>query len=101
MWQVLKPERRVVFLDTDLIAAEESQMGGGISNAGEAAVLKQILTAFAASGVDLSGVGVVSPYRSQVKSPPGQGAWDADSSGSSNWPCLQLSSLFSIAACKP
>lgn len=56
----------MVFLDTDPAGAEESQLGGAVSNAAEAAVIKQIIAALGASGVELAEVGVVSPYRSQV-----------------------------------
>ena len=64
--QVLQPQHRAVFLDTDALPAPELQAGDAISNPQEAAIVKQIVLALHAGHVPLQDIGVISPYRSQV-----------------------------------
>ena len=66
---MLCPERRVVFLDTDAHDAAETKVGDAFSNAAEADVLGQIVSALAACGVPLADICLVAPYRPQVRQP--------------------------------
>lgn len=64
--QVLQPQQRVIFLDTDAMPAPELQAGDALSNLQEADVIKQIVTALQAGSVALHDIGIISPYRAQV-----------------------------------
>lgn len=64
--QVLQPNQRAVFLDTDAMPCPEVQAGDTFSNSGEAAVVRQIVTALQLGGVALQTIGIISPYRAQV-----------------------------------
>ena len=66
MVQVLQPQHRAVFLDTDALPAPELQAGDALSNPHEAAIVKQIVLALHAGNVPVQDIGVISPYRSQV-----------------------------------
>lgn len=66
MWQVLAPERRVVWLDTDGVPGPEARAAEATTNATEAALAERIVAALADSGVPLNSIGIISPYRSQV-----------------------------------
>ena len=66
---MLSPERRVIFLDADARDAAETKVGDAFSNAAEAEVLGQIVTALAACGVPLADICLVAPYRPQVRQP--------------------------------
>lgn len=87
--QVLRPERRVIFLDTDAAEAEECQLGDALSNAAEAAYLRQIVKAFTACCVPLSDVGLVSPYRSQARRPPRVSSQGRQKTKSLGWAMLR------------
>jgi DNA replication ATP-dependent helicase Dna2 len=79
----LQPHRRVVFLDTDAINSGASLESNGNGNSGsnssgkslsgtlvnttESAVVVALVAALAVCGCDLSDVGVICPYRSQVR----------------------------------
>ena len=66
--QVLQPEQRVVFLDTDSLgpAGRELQQGDAISNPTEAGLAGQVVDAMIAAGLSEQQIGVLSPYRAQV-----------------------------------
>ncbi len=66
--QVLQPEQRVVFLDTDSlgVAGRELQQGDAISNPTEAGLAGQVVDAMVAAGLSEQQIGVLSPYRAQV-----------------------------------
>eukprot|EP00891_Asterochloris_glomerata_P005485 jgi/Astpho2/5485/e_gw1.00078.27.1_t len=66
--QVLQPEQRVVFLDTDSlgVAGRELQQGDTISNPTEAGLAGQVVDAMVAAGLSEQQIGVLSPYRAQV-----------------------------------
>ena len=66
VWQVLAPERRVLWLDTDGVPGLETRAAEATTNATEAALAERIVAALADSGVPLTSVGIISPYRSQV-----------------------------------
>ena len=67
--QVLRPEQRVVFLDTDGlgVAGRELQQGDAISNPTEAKLAGQLVDAMVAAGLSEQQIGVLSPYRAQVR----------------------------------
>ncbi|XP_045595912.2 DNA replication ATP-dependent helicase/nuclease DNA2 [Procambarus clarkii] len=69
-WQekVLEPslEHSVMFLDT-CGAASESQNGSNVVNNKEAAVVVALIQALTNAGLTTEGVGVITPYRAQVK----------------------------------
>lgn len=79
---VIDPERSVVFVDTDKMikripsqpyknkegfVALEEKFGGSIVNRTEAKLVHYILEAMELCGHDLSEIGVISPFRAQVK----------------------------------
>ncbi|BDA50404.1 DNA replication ATP-dependent helicase/nuclease DNA2 [Coccomyxa sp. Obi] len=64
--QVLAPERQVLWLDTDGVPGPETRAAEATTNATEAALADRIVQALADSGVPLSSIGIISPYRSQV-----------------------------------
>jgi len=65
--QLMDPNRRVVFLDTDALPATESSGPGGIINSVEASLVSKIIHAYVTAHVDPSSFGVISPYRAQLK----------------------------------
>ncbi|CAM6059613.1 unnamed protein product [Sphagnum tenellum] len=64
--QVLDPCRKVLFLDTDAMAAEETRMRKAIHNVAEASIVIKIVRALVAGGLGISDIGVISPYNAQV-----------------------------------
>ena len=64
--QVLAPQQRVLFLDTDSMPAPEVRAGDTLSNPWEAVILTHIVRALDLGKVPLHDVGIVSPYRAQV-----------------------------------
>jgi len=61
------PRRRVVFVDTDEVPAKESRLGDLVQNEIEASLVQQLVRAMVKGGVEESQVGVISPYRQQIK----------------------------------
>jgi len=70
---VVNPKRSVVFVDTDKIKekqqtmALEGKLGGSTVNGTEAELVRHVLKAMEACGHDLSEIGVISPFRAQIK----------------------------------
>ncbi|CAK9275822.1 unnamed protein product [Sphagnum jensenii] len=64
--QVLDPCRKVLFLDTDAMGAEETRMRKAIHNVAEASIVIKIVRALVAGGLGISDIGVISPYNAQV-----------------------------------
>ncbi|KAL3693543.1 hypothetical protein R1sor_007194 [Riccia sorocarpa] len=64
--QVIQPEHRVLFLDTDKLLTEESRVRNKIFNSGEAKLLLRVVQVIHDGGVTLEGIGVISPYNAQV-----------------------------------
>ncbi len=64
--QVLGPQRRVLFLDTDGADGREDDMDGGTCNSIEADLLMQIVGGMGKAAVPLEDICLVSPYRAQV-----------------------------------
>lgn len=71
--RLLRTETTVAFLDTDGVAgARDSRATSGraaasMSNAGEASLVRAIVAALVACGLDAREIGVVTPYRAQVR----------------------------------
>jgi DNA replication ATP-dependent helicase Dna2 len=64
---VLRPECRVVFLDTDSVAGcREVVLQDGMVNRGEARLVYSVVSALAAAGLSPGEIGVASPYKAQV-----------------------------------
>ncbi|KAK9824153.1 hypothetical protein WJX72_008129 [[Myrmecia] bisecta] len=64
--QVVSPDRRVIFLDTDSLDAAEQLIGSAVCNTAEAELIVQVIGALTSHGVGVSAIGAISPYRSQV-----------------------------------
>ena len=64
----MDPERSVVFIDTDASEMfQEKKSSNGVVNQGEARLVKDILDGFLHSGLTAKDIGVISPYRQQLK----------------------------------
>ncbi|XP_034080188.1 DNA replication ATP-dependent helicase/nuclease DNA2 isoform X1 [Gymnodraco acuticeps] len=64
----LLPSRPVCFLDCSMVPALESVEQGGISNHTEAALIRKLLSLLIKAGCKPSDIGVIAPYRQQLKS---------------------------------
>ncbi|KAL8281473.1 hypothetical protein RQP46_006157 [Phenoliferia psychrophenolica] len=64
---MLDPERKVVFVDTDLLPARERKVGPLVDNEIEASLVCQLANALVQCGVQQRDIGVISPYRQQTK----------------------------------
>ncbi|KAJ3091268.1 Tripartite DNA replication factor [Quaeritorhiza haematococci] len=64
---LVDPRRRAVFVDTDNVPAHDTRTGDLVQNEIEAVLVHQIVEALLECGVDQSDIGVISPYRSQLK----------------------------------
>jgi DNA replication ATP-dependent helicase Dna2 len=64
---VLNPSRTVVFLDTAIVPAVETRVGAQLNNRTEATIVSQIVDSLIACGLSGEEVGVISPYRSQLR----------------------------------
>ena len=65
--RVLDQTTKVLFLNTDTIPAHESRVGELVQNVYEARIVSSIVRALLSSGVHASSVGVITPYRQQIK----------------------------------
>jgi superfamily I DNA and/or RNA helicase len=67
--QALDPKRRVLFLDTSALPdAGECLAGDQLSNPTEASMVMRIVDGLLEAGVQMTSIGLISPYRSQVHS---------------------------------
>ncbi|KAG8903280.1 Tripartite DNA replication factor, partial [Tulasnella sp. 408] len=64
---VLDPSRKSVFLDTDVMQARESRKGDLVQNEVEAQLIHQLVSTLVATGIPQSQIGIISPYRQQIK----------------------------------
>ncbi|XP_029284528.1 LOW QUALITY PROTEIN: DNA replication ATP-dependent helicase/nuclease DNA2 [Cottoperca gobio] len=64
----LLPGRPVCFLDCSMVPALESVEQGGVSNHTEAALIHKLLSLLIKAGCKPSDIGVIAPYRQQLKS---------------------------------
>ncbi|KAJ3416935.1 Tripartite DNA replication factor [Chytridiales sp. JEL 0842] len=64
---VIAPERSVLFLDTDEVPGSDARVGDLVHNQTEADLVFQITEALIRSGVEEREIGIISPYRSQLK----------------------------------
>lgn len=65
--KVFDPQNKVLFLNHDAMNAYERKVGENISNMVEVELIRQMVEAMCASGVDESEIGVMTLYRSQLK----------------------------------
>ncbi|KAJ3182151.1 Tripartite DNA replication factor [Gaertneriomyces sp. JEL0708] len=65
--QLIEPNRKVVFVNTDSVPAAESRPGDLVQNEVEAALVHQTVEALIYAGVEETALGVISPYRSQLR----------------------------------
>src|ERR1700729_1111222 len=56
-----------VFVDTDLLPADETRVGALVQNPTEASLVQQVADTLLRSGVAESQIGVISLYRQQIK----------------------------------
>ncbi|KAI3629188.1 hypothetical protein CBS9595_000260 [Malassezia furfur] len=64
---LLAPDVRAAWLDTDALGAREARHDGTLDNAAEAALVGALCAAFARAGVAHAAIGVLTPYRQQVR----------------------------------
>ncbi|XP_061600610.1 DNA replication ATP-dependent helicase/nuclease DNA2 [Cololabis saira] len=64
----LLPSNPVCFLDCSMVPALESEEQGGVSNHTEAALVHALLSLLIKAGCKASDIGVIAPYRQQLKS---------------------------------
>lgn len=64
---LMQPERNVVFANTDMLHAKESRIGNRLQNEAEARLTFQLVNAFIRGGIEASEIGVITPYRQQIK----------------------------------
>ncbi|XP_061132946.1 DNA replication ATP-dependent helicase/nuclease DNA2 [Syngnathus typhle] len=64
---MLLPSKPVCFLDCSVVPALESMLHGGISNRTEAAIIHLLLSLLIKAGCKASDIGVIAPYRQQLK----------------------------------
>ena len=67
MWEALDPNRSVIFLNTDPKSAKEERVGGGTVNLVESKLLEILVSSLVHCGVDPSKIGVIAPYRAQLR----------------------------------
>ncbi|PRQ72091.1 AAA domain-domain containing protein, partial [Rhodotorula toruloides] len=98
VWDIIDPDRSVIFVDTDALPARERRNGSLIDNLSEAVLVTKTVSALAGSGVDEEEIGVISLYRQQIKllsrqlsSHPGVEILTADRSQGRDKECIVLS----------
>ncbi|XP_056616934.1 DNA replication ATP-dependent helicase/nuclease DNA2 [Triplophysa dalaica] len=64
----LEPNNPVCFLDTSEVPAQETVEKGGISNQTEALLVQALVTLLLKAGCRAADIGVIAPYRQQLKS---------------------------------
>ncbi|PLW11381.1 hypothetical protein PCANC_21857 [Puccinia coronata f. sp. avenae] len=64
---IMQPTRSVVFANTDLLHGKESKMGNQLQNEAEAHLALQLVNALVQRGVPASEIGIIAPYRQQIK----------------------------------
>lgn len=65
--EVLDPHSPVIFLDTDGLMGHEVRSGHTVYNENEATLAATITRALIMSGLDADSIGIISPYRHQLK----------------------------------
>ncbi|BEI94616.1 uncharacterized protein CcaverHIS019_0701880 [Cutaneotrichosporon cavernicola] len=64
---LMREERKAVFVDTDTLPAKETRAGDLVQNPTEAALIATLAHALVASGTSPSDIAVITPYRQQIK----------------------------------
>lgn len=65
--EIIKPNRPVVFVDTDSCGFKEELNGKKLMNKGEAQSVKRIVESLLICGLHARHIGVICPYRNQLK----------------------------------
>ncbi|KAK0217033.1 AAA domain-containing protein [Armillaria fumosa] len=65
--QLMSESCKAVFVDTDLVPAQDSKVGDLVQNEVEASLVYQVTEAMLRSGVTTDQIGIISLYRQQVK----------------------------------
>ena len=65
--EVLDPQYPVLFIDTDSLPASEVRSGHNVYNESEAELVATITHGLIKSGLHCDDIGVISPYRQQLK----------------------------------
>lgn len=65
--EIIKPTRPVVFVNTDTCSFKEELNGKKLINKGEAETLKRIVASLLDCGLTCKDIGVICPYRNQLK----------------------------------
>ena len=60
------PKKSVLFINTDILPAQETKVLNAINNPIEASILLNIIGELLNGGVSVNDIGVISPYNSQV-----------------------------------
>lgn len=64
---VLSPKRTVCFVNTDRVPGNESRVGDLVQNTVEMSLVQQLAFALIRSGIRQEDVGIITPYRQQIK----------------------------------
>ncbi|XP_053357959.1 DNA replication ATP-dependent helicase/nuclease DNA2 [Clarias gariepinus] len=67
IYTALEPQKSVCFLDTSQVPALESVEKGGVSNHTEAVLVHALISLLLKAGCRASDIGVIAPYRQQLK----------------------------------
>lgn len=93
---LLAPAVRAAWLDTDRLDAREARRDGTLENAAEAALVGTLCAAFGRAGVPPEAIGVLTPYRQQVRHlraavPAGVEVLTVDQAQGRDWPLVLVS----------
>ncbi|KAA1477837.1 Dna2-domain-containing protein [Dentipellis sp. KUC8613] len=96
--KLMDEDCKAMFVDTDTVPAPESRAGDLVQNEIEAALVQQVVETLLRSGVNESQIGVITPYRQQIKllahllqAHPGVEILTADRSQGRDKDCVVLS----------
>ncbi|KAH3743245.1 DNA replication helicase Dna2 [Pelomyxa schiedti] len=67
VYECLEPSRKVIFLDTDNVPAQEFHSGGSVWNDTEALIVCMIISELVSCGIQCQSIGVITPYRGQTR----------------------------------
>jgi len=64
--EALDPKKSVLFINTDILPAQETEVRNDINNPIRASILLKIIGELLNGGVSVNDIGIISPYNSQV-----------------------------------
>ncbi|WFD03797.1 DNA helicase [Malassezia obtusa] len=92
---LLAPDVRAALVDTDALGAHETRRDGALENATEAALAGALCAAFVQAGVAPDDIGVLTPYRQQVRllraAAPDAEVLTIDQAQGRDWPLVLVS----------